>query len=598
MNRRARASLVTLALLSALLSACGGGGGKGGSLPPTGSNPQAKKIGTAAFTLKIPGSSTMTKLRRRYYQSQATQGVAIDWVSTNPSAPDYSAPITATCPSPAPSAYPPGVTNCVGPTQSADGGTDYTFQLSIPAGTYPNFTVTTFDQAPASGETFTASANMLAQGQLAAPVVITGGTSNTIPNLTFYGIPASVSFVPGPAQSHVTTYSGNIAVIGDAPQTFFAQAVDADGFVIDSTDSGAPTVTVTEAASDSPQEFSIATTATPYEFTLAAKNASGNATIVLNATPGGTGLLPMPPESVTLTPVQEMWAIESAGPVNAIDGFPLYPSNSYNPGSTPLDSANPSFPNCGSPCNWAWSAIAPNGDLWVEGEGTPDALYVFKQGAGSQGLVAPSGAAPVPLGSTPQGIAIDANANVYVSDSSSGSVTIYNTSGTQLALISGVTSPTGIAIAPNTPNVPSALAGSIWVGCSPNICAYTPYSGTTPTAIALSTDGTLSFAQGLAFDSSGHLWVYDEVGGVISVYSIGGSATSATLSRAAVSLSLGSIDSSIGSNQLGVTAQGTGWIGGPGSLNGLYSFTESGASLNASSKFTQFGSVWSVMIAP
>ena len=208
------------------------------------STPQAKKIGTAAFTLKIPGSSTMTKLRRRYYQSQATQGVAIDWASSNPSAPDYSAPITATCPSPAPSAYPPGVTNCVGPTQSADGGTDYTFQLSIPAGTYPNFTVTTFDQAPASGETFTASANMLAQGQLAAPVVITGGTSNTIPNLTFYGIPASVSFVPGPAQSHVTTYGGNIAVIGNAPQTFFAQAVDADGFVIDSTDSGAPTVTV------------------------------------------------------------------------------------------------------------------------------------------------------------------------------------------------------------------------------------------------------------------------------------------------------------------------------------------------------------------
>ena len=595
MVRRTCASIAVLMILAAC-----GGGGKGSSLPPTGNTPQAKKIGTATFSLKLPSSSTMTKLRRRYYQSQATQGVAIDWTSSNPYAPDYSAPISAACP--APTAYPPGVTNC-GP-DPVDGGTDYSFQLSIPAGTYPNFTVTTFDAAPASGGTFAPApaANMLAQGQLAAPVTIAGGASNTIPNLTFYGIPASVSFVPGPAQSHVTMYNGTIAIIGNAPQTFFAQALDADGFVIDSTDGTAPTVTVAESASDSPQEFTIATTSAPYEFMLTAKNASGDADIVLNGTPGGTGLLPMTPENVTVTPVQEMWAIESAGPVNAIDGFPLYTNNSYNPGSTPLDSANPSFPDCGSPCNWAWSAMAPNGDLWVEGEGSPDALYVFKQGAGSQGLIAPSGAAKVPLGSSPQGITIDTNANVYISDSSGSSITIYNTSGTQLASIAGVTGPAGVAIAPNAPNVPSALAGSIWVGCSADICAYTPYTGTTPTPITVTTDGTLSFAQGLAFDSSGYLWIYDELGGVISVYSIGGSATSATLSRVAVSPSLGGIDSPygsyIGSNQLGVTAQGTGWIGGPGSLNGLFSFAESGSSLTPSNNFTQFGSVWSVIIAP
>ncbi len=586
MIRRAFALLVPLALLTA----CGGGGGKGGSLPPASSGPQAKKTGTATFSFGIPGKNTMTRVRRPYYQSQATQGVAIDWLSTHPNVPDYAATISAVCPA----TLPAGVTAC---TIDGQGNTDYTFQLQIPAGTYPNFNVTTFDTQP-SGGTFTG--NVLAQGQLAAPVVIVAGTTNAIPALTFYGVPATVSFVPGPAQSHVVTYGGNLAVIGNAPQTFYAQAEDADGFVISSTDGTAPAVTVAESSSDAPQHFTVASPGSN-EYTLTAINATANATIDAVATPGGTGLSAVT-NAVTVTPVQELWAMESAGPVNAIDGFPLYPNNSYDPGSTPLDSANPSFPDCGSPCNWAWSAIAPNGDLWVEGEGSPDALYVFKQGAGSQGLIAPSGVAPVPLGSSPQGVAIDTNANVYVSDSSSSSVSIYNASGSSLASITGLLSPTGVAIAPSAPSVPSALVGSIWVGCSTNICAYTSYAGTTPTPITLSTDGTLSVAAGLAFDSSGHLWVYDELGGVISAYSVSGNATSAHLSRIAVSPSLGGIDppygSYIGSNQLGVTAQGTGWIGGPGSLNGLFSFTQTGGSLTASSNFSQFGSVWSVIIAP
>lgn len=576
----------TVIVMLALLTACGGGGGKGSSLPPTGSAPQAKKIGTATFTLKIPSSSTMTKLRRRYYQSQATQGVAIDWTSSNPNAPDYAAPITATCPSPAPSAYPPGVTNCVGPTQSADGGTDYTFQLSIPAGTYPNFTVTTFDQAPASGETFTASANMLAQGQLAAPVVITGGSSNTITNLTFYGIPAAVSFVPGPAQSHVVTYGGNLAVIGNAPQTFFAQAVDADGFVIDSTDGTAPSVTVAEAESDSPQEFTVATTATPYEYTLTAKNAIANATIDLTAVPGGTGLLSVV-DAVVVTPIQELWTTQAGGTGSmGVFGFPLYSTNSYLP-SVFLDTSDPQL--CSGACNWYYSAIDPRGDLWVIAQGY--GVYEFAAGAGSQGLLAPSSPTVIPLGTSPQSVAIDSNGYIYLVDSYNSTIKIYNTSAPSSTPLATITDsngiPASIAIAPN---------GDIYVGDSVGITVFGPYSGgaSAPSQVGQITSG-VGYPEGLAFDPSGNLWIYDEEDGVVEV-------TSATTSSVSVKASTtpGTTD---GAEQLGVTAQGAGWMGGPGSLNGIYAYFYSGSTLATSTLYNNFGSttipsVWSVIVAP
>jgi hypothetical protein len=586
-----RASMLIVAL--ALLTACGGGN-KGSSLPPTGSAPQAKKIGTATFTLKIPSSSTMTKLRRRYYQSQATQGVAIDWTSSNPYAPDYSAPISATCP--VPTAYPLGVTSCA--PDPVDGGTDYSFQLQIPSGSYPNFTVTTFDAAPVSGAFPSApAANMLAQGQLAAPVVITGGTSNTIPNLTFYGIPASVSFQPGPSQAHVTTYNGTIAVIGNMPQTFFAQAEDADGFVIDSTDAGAPTVTVAEASSDSPQYFNVATTSSAYEFTLTAESGSAGspAQMVLTATPGGTGLAPIS-EKVAVTPVQEMWTTQAGGTgLMGIVGSPLYPP-SYTLGAA-LDYANPVLAGCDELCNWSWAAMAPNGTIWVY-EQTTHAIWVFTQGPGSQGVLVPASPSTLPLGASPQAFTIDSNGLIYTTDTSSGDISIFNSASPSTALVSFPDSPNfpySIAVAPNAPNVPAALVGTIWVADSSNISVYNRYTSGAPASIPVS--GAPGSAGGLAFDSKGNLWVYDPDDGNLDVYSISGSNSSAFMGLVAQTSLSG--DPAVGSNQLGITAQGTGWMGGPGSLNGIYSFTLSGSTLSSGTLYSNnVPSVWSVMIAP
>ena len=572
MKRHASALLIPLTVLTA----CGGGGGKGGALPPETSIPQAKKTGTATFSLEIPGKNTLSRVRRPYYQSQATQGVAIDWSSSDPTHPDYSAAISATCP--ALPSLPAGVTGC---SIDGQGNTDYTFELEIPAGSYSDFTVTTFDTAPTLGD-FTG--NMLAQGQIAAPVVIVAGTANTIPALTFYGVPATVSFVPGPSQSHVLTYNGNLSVIGNAPQTFYAQAEDADGFLISSSDTGAPSITVTESSSDSPQHFTIASLGGG-EYTLTAVDASANATIDAVATPGGTGLSAVT-NAVTVTPLQEMWTTQAGGTgTMGILGYPLYPP-AYVP-TFALDSSNPQL--CSGSCNWYYAATDPHGDIWAIAQDY--GVYEFTQGSGSQGVIAPSAATAIPLGTSPQSMAIDHNGYIYLVDSYNSTIKIYNTASPSSTPLTTITDsngvPASIAIAPG---------GDIYVGDSVGITVYNAYGGgsTAPSQAGQITNN-VGYAEGLSFDPNGRLWIFDSGNGAVEVTTAGTSSISI-----AASATPGTYD---GAEQIGVTAQGVGWMGGPGSLNGIFSYTFSGSTLTASSNYSTFGSlgvpsVWSVMITP
>jgi hypothetical protein len=545
-NRRASALVVPLALLTA----CGGGGGKSGSLPPTSNTPQTKKTGTATFSLKLPGKNTMSRVRRPYYQSQATQGVAIDWTSTNPYAPDYSAPISAACPALPTSGnpnLPPGVTSC---TIDANGDTDYTFQLNIPAGTYTNFTVTTLDTAPTVGD-FTG--NELAQGQVAAPVVITAGTTNTIPSLTFYGIPATVSFVPAPSQSHVVMYGGStfasngkptLAVIGNEPQTFYVQAEDADGFLISSTDSGAPTLTVCESSSDTTPHFTVATTSNANQFTLTAINASGTATINATATPGGTGLSAVT-NAVPVIPVQELWTTQEAGTnPNGIFGYPI-----YSPGSVitagPVDMYNDPIGNAlcsqsGSSCNFDNAAIdrSTNTIYAVGINGSLDPVVAaFTLGSGSKGLVAPVGLTftESTLSDTIHAIAIDAQQHGFLLDYASGTPQLeaYSTASSGWSPLTTSNDPNlsaltaqALAVAPTAPNVPSALAGSLWLGTSTGrFLVYPPYSGTWSATVE-ATAPTICITV-MGFDSTGDLWMTD--GTNVYIAKISGTPSAPTL---------------------------------------------------------------------
>lgn len=575
MIRRTCASLTILLLLAA----CGGGGtGKSGSLPPT-TQPSTKKTGSVTFSFKLPGKSTMTKVRRRFYQSQATLGVGIDWTSATPSEPDYAAPISATCPS----TLPAGVVSCG--IDPVDGGTDYTFELSIPEGTYSNFTVTTFDQAPSGSPlSFASSANMLAQGQLPAPVKITAGTTNTIPSLTFYGIPSAVSLVAGPAQSHVTTYDSDLAVIGNAPQNFFVEATDADGFVIDSSDSGAPVVTVAEDSGDSPQHFAIASTSTAYEYTFTAVDATGNATIDLTATPGGSGLAPYT-ATKTVIPVQELWLSQSSGEgPPGIVGIPLYPPN-YAPAQV-LDFLSAS--GCGG-CDWEQAALAPTGAVWSCDQST-GALYVFSPAA--SGLTATQSALDCP---SEEGLTIDSAGRVYLLQNTTSTIYIYNSSGTLLtSFVDPDGPPFDVAVAPA--NVASGMAGTIWLADSGGITVFAAYSSGTPAFIKqLSTGAPIS----LSFDPSGNLWVYDSESASLTEYAIGSSG-GASIGQIATS---GSIVPPGYESQFAVSAQGSLWLGAPGSYSGMDAFTLSGSTINLGSSITSIGSfslsgVFSTMIAP
>ncbi|HTU81045.1 MAG TPA: hypothetical protein VMF61_02890 [Candidatus Acidoferrales bacterium] len=517
----------------------------------------------------------MASVRRPYYQSQATQGVAIDWLSTTPAVPDYAAAISATCPA----TLPAGVVSC---TIDGQGNTDYSFQLQIPAGTYTHFTVTTFDAPPAAG-TFTGS--MLAQGQLAAPVVIAAGTSNTIPSLTFYGVPATVSFVAAPAQSHVATYGGNLAVIGNLPQTFFAQAEDADGFLISSNDSGAPTITVAEAASDSPQHFTVGTTADANEFTLTAVDASANAVIDATATPGGTGLSAVT-NALTVTPAQELWTTQEAGTnPNGIFGYAIYPGVVSPKG--PIDEyedpiGNPLCGGGGSSCNFFEAAVDPtSGVIYAVGsEDSIPQVYAFTQNAGSQGITAPAAAAYVEAaGANVEAMAIDTQHHGFIVDDNSGNVALeaYSTASSGWSAITSSTNASltsdeaeSVAVAPTAANVPSALVGTIWVGSNNGqMLVYPAFSGS-----SFGTPGTVNPGQSesvIGFDSAGYLWV--STGNTIYVYSVSGTAASPALTQVGtVSL----VTPGAGGSSFGAAAGQHMWFGeGTGEYTGYDLYTAS-----------------------
>jgi hypothetical protein len=602
MIRRIVGSLAAISLLAG----CGGAGGSGGITPIlTPKTPTQSTAVAATFKLAFPGKATMTKLHRNY-QSQGTQGIAIDWISTNPVHPDYAAPVSAVCPA----TLPAGVTACG--IDPVTGATDYTFSLMLPIGSYPHFTASAFDAAPSgtlpSAAAFT-GAHLLAQGQLIAPVVISPGTT-TIPNLTFFGVPAAVSFVPGDAQSHVANFSANntsgYAIVGNQPQTFFAQATDAAGYFIGNNDGGAPTITVAESTSDPAQYFNVATTANADQFTLQAMQAPVSASItpVINvtATAGGTGL-PSVTNSFAITPVQELFTTQSSGEGQAgVVGYPLYPPT-YTP-SAILDLADPGS-GCDGSCDWQYGAIAPNGTFFAIAL-FPDVAYEFTQGSGSQGLISPGGPSALPVGTDPQSLAIDAQGLLYLEDANSNTVTIFNTSAptTPLTSISTPLSPNSIAIAPSTSAIPSSLRGSIWVGCPGGVAVYAPYTGgPTPPVLIGPPNGAPATGQGITIDPTGHVWISD--GSLLHVFTIASSSSTAGITLTPVATTtLGNND---GAAQIGVTAQGTGWMGGASSVNGpldgMDPYTLSGSTLTLGATFfgngfTGIPTVFSAIVVP
>jgi hypothetical protein len=573
-------SFIAIALL-AIVAACGGGG-KDGFVPSTTSQsqPASSKTGIAIFKLKLPSAATMAKAHvKRQYQSQATQGVAMTWAaaesaaSPNPYTPNFAAPVAQTCPT----TLPAGVTACgIDPT---DGGTDYTFQIPIPVGTW-NFTVSTFDQAPSGSPlAYAANANMLAQGSVGA-IAIAAGTSNTIPNLTFYGIPVSVSLVAAPGQAHVVQYSGStvasggapeIAVVGSAPQSFYAEPLDADGYLIDDNDGNSgsvPTVAIAESLKSTCYQdnggspcFTIAQpapSASPYLWTMQATSALAVSTIDVTATlPAGAspnGVNDVQSQYLVL-PVQEVFTAQSSG----IYGYPLYPGASSPPTEVgnAIDEANVSPLVCsssGQSCQWTGMAADSSGNLWAvtsTSSGTAQLVFEFKQSA--QGLVASTGTSPsaaattLPAGAQPAGMAIDSHNYAYITDANDGDVYAFNTASlgtgfitvpvnTELgSLTSGNYGSSTTTYTVAVPPTGSSLAGEIWIagetsgtaGSANFLTNFSSASGYTPSSpppVQSPYTGSLAGTPyGMAFNSSSVLFVYfDTIEEIIEYSNVGG----------------------------------------------------------------------------
>ncbi len=554
-----------IASCAMLLASCGGGG-TSPALPVGNTAPQSA---VAQLSFKLPGKALLTQLRRPLYISQGTQGIAIDWASTDPTHPDFSAPVSATCPS----TLPAGVIAC---TIDSQGNTDYTFQLTLAPANY-TFTIAAFDQPPSSGTFTGASTHMLAEGTLTTPVSILPGQPNTIPSMTFYGVPAAVSLSPGPGEKHVVFGNPGWYVIGNAPQTFYAQAYDAQGYDIAASDSGAPAITVAEASSDATKYFAVASTTTSNVFTFTAQsvppaNTSG-ANIVVTATANG-GVQGTATANVPVTPIEELWTTETTGGTAAdygIAGYALLPPNYGPPGYfiTPLDLTydDKNLNLCGSgQCQFGTGAFS--GNIAVAESAATSKLYefIFSNATGTYTMPTQ----PLPFmtsGGSISNVALDAAGHLFVLDNTTGYLDALNapTDSAYTYEQPGMAGGAGLAVAPSTSAIPSSLQQTIWAGDSGGkLHVFSSFaSGMTPLpAPVVNGSAPTAAISAIGFDAAGNLWL--DSSGNIYAYSINAATSPITLTFLAT-LS----NPILSANNFGASAaDGSMWFG---SLGALYS---------------------------
>lgn len=558
--------------ITIVLAGCGGG-----SAAPTLPVNAPLIPATATFQFKIPSASAMAKLRRPAYVSQATQGVAIDWTSTNPMQPDYAAAVAAACPN----TLPAGVVSCSTNAQ----GTDYTFQLAISPGTY-TLTVSTFDQPPSGTPgTFGTGAHMLAQGQLASPFVVTAGQANAIPSMTFFGVPASVAFAPAPAQAHAVPFGAGYAIVGNVAQLFFAQALDAQGFAIGSSDAGAPSLTVAESGSDPTPYLTIASTANRYEFSVQAKQvpASGAAPadVVITAAAGG-GLTATATANVAIEPVEELWLSQSAGGSSTqygLAGYPLYPPSYSIPVTSrglPIDFIYDSGAGlCGSgQCQFQAAAGGANGSI-VAKSASSGRLYEFSPTSSFTTPSLPTSALPY-ASSSISNVAMDAAGHLFVLDNAAGTLTAltHPTDSTYAAQTIGPAGGQALAVAPSIAAIPSVLQQTIWTSdSSGNYLVYKPFTGAPPlqTIPVTFVGGTPPPAQTIGFDASGRVWI---LASYIYIYTMSGNQSGLTLTFD-MTMPYVTANGEAGSS-FGSSVSGTMWIPSFASYNVVNALTATG----------------------
>ena len=495
--------------LSALV-ACGGGGG---AVAPTSTG--TKALQSVTLSLRVPPINKQAVVRRPKYVSPSTLGFAVvvgsssspSFTTTQEYAPTYAVDLT-TCTI---------TNNC---TTLSDGSKSYTITLDIAPGSY-NVDLIAFDQAPTSlaPPAFAPSAHELSKS--ITPLTVTGGAGAMSIPFVLNGIPSSLSILPNTGQTHVALDGTGFDIVGNAPTLWSIVAMDADGSLI--VGPGAPTITATD-----PSNTFVITPTSGNAFTIKANTyAPFPIGIVVSASPpAGSGLSALSMTEMFST-IEELWTVQDFGaPPYAVYGYPLYTAHTVP--TSPIDAIN----DAGN-LNYESVAIDASGNIWISQCVTP---YTIAEFTPTQFSVPPAqnltATVTLPAGAGQQNtIAFDSAGHLIVGVSAINKIAAYPAAGgtstplaTAAASLSGMTS---LAIAPAANG---ALQDSIWYTNGSTIGAFTSVAN--GMAALTITNAPTAAIQGLGFDPAGHLWMTDASN--VYIYSVTGTATSATLSSSPI----------------------------------------------------------------
>ena len=473
---KARAAHAAAVLVTIALAGCGGASS---SVPPAAVSKATWSASTSAqFRITIPPKSAQAAVLSPKYVSASTQSVTITLTNVNGTA--YTG--TSSSPAAVSTSLSSSSPNC---TSGASGLT-----CTAPATAVPGVDVY-------SVATYDGSGNVLSDGT--ATLTVVAGQANTS-NLTLNGVVASIT-VAFTSDPHVSgTQSGGFSIIGNYPREFTVVPLDADGNTI--IGPGAPTFTLSSGSS----AIAVASTGTSGTYTAQAQSYS-TTPVQITITPStGTAV------NVDVTTVQEMWVANSGN--NTITAYNATTGTQIGDDTITAGVDAPFMITTG-----------PNGDLWISNYSSNQIEEV--EPSTNVGVLSFSGSATQIDG--PFGIAFDKNGNLYLSNGPGNQISVFGASsfseltGAQdLALTSSTT-------AGASDPVQNAFdsSGNLWVAQSGNATVTVYNTSLTEIASLAGSDTRFVGPTGVAFDPAGHLWVADNAGATIyefnatSVTSIG-----------------------------------------------------------------------------
>jgi virginiamycin B lyase len=501
-----------------LLAGCGGGGGGSTAVPSTPGKQNATVQKTV--TLAVPGYNSSKSLRSQYV-SRNTQGIGI---SFGPSPATFPAATTPTL------AFDVSLaTGGCTVTNATTGARTCTLTFGAPVGT-DDFQVTAWDSVPVGGH-FT-SGSGLSTVSLLSQSIASG--VNTPLNLTLNGIAYSVNTTVSP-QSISAMPTGSTAQTA----TVSVNALDADGNVImdgsggNWLDANGNVLTINVASN--PNAGPLATTpsapvaVTPASPTFTASYSGGAAF--------GTNFMPTVTESgsftgnvtgatLNITPTITLYSVPTGGAqpwriVAATDGN-IYFTESAVGKIAQFHPATASFVEIGIPANAAGITQASDGNLWWVSTGLQvDEISTAAFSTGTYNAMDSVN----PMGQQ-QDIIDGGDGNMYFTEPGAGDIESVQRTvafGSTAFYSTGLSTPVGLAIGND---------GNVWFADSNN--NLISYINVSTHALNASPTTVSGFPQYVAQGSDGNMWYTATNGRFVSSVQLAGPANSTFASPSAL----------------------------------------------------------------